>query len=60
MNGSEEDREILNKIVMAEAGDQDMKGQIMVANVILNRVRSSKFPNSVAGVVFAPGQFTPR
>ncbi len=59
MNGSEEDREILNKIVMAEAGDQDMKGQIMVANVILNRVRSSKFPNSVAGVVFAPGQFTP-
>ena len=59
MNGSEEDRAVLNRIVMAEAGDQDMKGQIMVANVILNRVRSSKFPNTVYDVVFAPGQFTP-
>ena len=50
---------ILERIVEAEAGDQDLKGRILVANVIMNRVKSKHFPNSVKGVVFAHRQFSP-
>lgn len=56
---SDKSREILERIVEAEAGDQDVKGRRLVANVILNRVRSKKFPNTVKGVVFAHRQFSP-
>jgi N-acetylmuramoyl-L-alanine amidase len=51
--------ELFYKIVQAEAGCEDLKGKILVANVILNRVKSSKFPNTIRGVVMAPGQFQP-
>lgn len=51
--------ELFYKIVQAEAGSEDLKGKILVANVILNRVKSSKFPNTIRGVVMAPGQFQP-
>ncbi len=54
-----EKRRILERIVEAEAGDQDLKGRVLVANVILNRVKSKKFPNTVKGVVFARRQFSP-
>lgn len=54
-----EERQILERIVEAEAGDQDIKGRILVVNVILNRVKSEKFPDSVKGVVFAHNQFSP-
>ncbi len=54
-----QEREILQRIVEAEAGNQDLKGRIMVANVILNRVKSGRFPRTVKGVVFSPGQFSP-
>lgn len=50
---------ILERIVEAEAGDQNLKGRILVANVILNRVKSKQFPNTVKGVVFAHRQFSP-
>ena len=56
---SEEDYNVLLKIVQAEAGICDEKGRILVANVILNRVRSSEFPNSVTAVVYQPSQFSP-
>lgn len=52
-------RRILERIVEAEAGDQDLKGRLLVANVVLNRVKSKKFPNTVKGVVFAHRQFSP-
>lgn len=58
-NASNMSREILEKIVEAEAGDQDVRGRRLVANVILNRVRSKNFPNTVKGVVFAHRQFSP-
>ena len=51
--------ELFRMIVQAEAGCEDLKGKILVANVILNRVKSTKFPNSIRGVVMAPGQFQP-
>lgn len=49
----QEERQILERIVEAEAGDQDLEGRILVANVILNRVHSNHFPDTIKGVVFA-------
>lgn len=48
----DESYEILCRIVEAEAGNEDEKGRILVANVVMNRVESSRFPNTVKGVVF--------
>lgn len=61
---TEEDYKVLCTIVEAEAGDQDEKGKILVANVIINRVKhQSKFPNNITDVVFANNgyvyQFSP-
>lgn len=53
MAGSATDRQILERIVEAEAGGENRKGKILVANVILNRVRHKEFPNTIKGVVFA-------
>lgn len=49
---SEEDKEVLLRIVEAEATCEDIKGRMLVANVILNRVLHKGFPNSIAEVVF--------
>jgi len=49
---SEEDKEILLRIVEAEATCEDVMGRMLVANVIMNRVLSKGFPNSIAEVVF--------
>lgn len=51
--------EVLTRIVQAEAGICDMKGRILVANVILNRVRDSEFPDTVTEVVYQKAQFSP-
>ena len=50
--------DLLVAAVQAEAGNQDERGIRLVTDVILNRVASSKFPNTVEGVVYAPGQFS--
>ena len=44
--------EILERIVEAEATGEDIKGKILVANVIINRVNDSSFPDTVEEVVF--------
>lgn len=52
----------LSRIISAEAGAESLLGQIAVGNVILNRVNSSQYPNSVYGVIFDRRhgiQFTP-
>lgn len=49
---TEEDKEILLRIVEAEATCEDVKGRMLVANVIMNRVVSKGFPDSIAEVVF--------
>lgn len=56
---TEEDYQVLLKIVEAEAGVCDKKGKILVANVILNRMKSDQFPDTVTGVVYQPSQFSP-
>lgn len=59
----QEDYDVLLRIVEAEAGCEDIKGKMLVAGVIMNRVDSSRFPNSVREVVFQKGngtvQFSP-
>lgn len=44
--------EVLCRIVEAEAGGEDEEGKLLVANVVLNRVNSDKFPDTVTEVVF--------
>lgn len=56
---SARDYEVLKRIVEAEAGICDLKGRILVANVVINRVKSSKFPNSITDVVYQKSQFSP-
>lgn len=51
-NLSEEDYEVLLRIVQAEAGSEDEKGKMLVAGVVLNRLENPKFPNTVKEVVF--------
>lgn len=49
---SDEDYDTLLRIVEAEAGSEDIKGRVLVANVIMNRVKSEDFPNTVTDVVW--------
>lgn len=49
----------LSHIINAESGNQPLAGKIAVGNVVLNRVASSRFPNTVYEVVYQRGQFTP-
>lgn len=56
---TEQEKNSLLHLVAAEAGGCDLVGQILVANVVLNRVESSVFPNTVEGVIFQKNQFSP-
>lgn len=49
---SDEDMGVLLRIVEAEAGNEDEDGKLLVANVVLNRVESDAFPDTVSDVVF--------
>lgn len=55
---SDEDRELMAAIVYHEARGECPAGQRMVAEVILNRVLSDKFPDTISGVIYQRGQFT--
>ncbi len=48
---------LLARVVYGEARGEPYKGQVAVAAVILNRVKSSEFPNSLSGVVYQSGAF---
>ena len=56
---TEEEENYLLHLVAAEAGGCDLVGQILVANVVLNRVESSVFPDTVGEVIFQKNQFSP-
>lgn len=49
----------LSRIISAESRGESLRGQMAVGNVVLNRVRSPQFPNSIYGVIFQKGQFSP-
>jgi N-acetylmuramoyl-L-alanine amidase len=53
------DVNLLARLVTAEAKGEPYKGQVAVAAVVLNRVKSSSFPNSIPDVIYQPGAFSP-
>lgn len=54
---SADDLTLLAAIIQIEAGNEVYEGQVAVGSVVMNRVRSGSFPNTVGGVIFAKGQF---
>ena len=50
---------LLAALIQAEAGSQPYEGQLAVGAVVMNRVRSGGYPNTVMGVITQPGQFPP-
>lgn len=59
VNLSNEEIDLLARLVRAEAQTESSEGKIAVACVVLNRVESPQFPNSIKEVIYAPGQFQP-
>ena len=57
LNGSTQ--EMMMKLAMAEAGGEGLKGKALVMRVVMNRVLSSDFPDTVEEVICEPGQFSP-
>lgn len=49
----------MSRIITWESGNQPVSGQIAVGNVVLNRVASERFPDTIKDVIFQPGQFSP-
>lgn len=53
-----EERELLARVVYAESNTETLEGQIAVAQVVLNRVRSASFPDTVSEVIYQERQFS--
>lgn len=51
--------ELLGALIQCEAGNQPYEGMVAVGAVVMNRVRSGAYPNTIYSVIFASGQFTP-
>ncbi|MEK4116595.1 cell wall hydrolase [Paenibacillus sp. FSL W8-0919] len=56
---SAEELLLLQKIVMAEAEGEPYEGKVAVANVVLNRLRSANFPDTITEVIYQKHQFSP-
>lgn len=56
---AEEDRRLLAALIFCEAGNQPYEGQVAVGAVVMNRVNSGVYPNTIRGVIYQSGQFTP-
>tara|TARA_R110002167_G_scaffold348496_2_gene559852 strand:- start:17 stop:1504 length:1488 start_codon:yes stop_codon:yes gene_type:complete len=54
-----DDRELLARILMAEAGNQGPIGMTAVGNVIMNRANTTGYGDGIRGVIMRPGQFSP-
>lgn len=50
---------MLAALVECEAGGESYEGQWAVASVVVNRVKSGNFPNTISGVIYQSGQFSP-
>ena len=53
------DRELLACLIYCEAGNQPYIGQVAVGSVVINRMRSAAFPNTMVGVIYQKRQFSP-
>lgn len=56
---AEGDLYLLANLIYCEAGGEPYEGQVAVGAVVMNRVLSSKFPDSIIGVIYQKGQFAP-
>lgn len=56
---AEGDRYLLANLIYCEAGGEPYIGQVAVGSVVMNRVLSSVYPNTVTGVIYQSGQFSP-
>ena len=54
-----DDVTLLGAVIYCEAGNQSYEGMVAVGAVVMNRVSSSSFPNSISEVIYQSGQFTP-
>lgn len=59
MDWDSSDAYMLAKIAMAEAESEDTEGKALVMLVVLNRVWDDEFPDTIKGVIFQEGQFSP-
>ncbi len=50
---------LMSALIFAEAGNQSYAGKKAVGIVVMNRVKSSSFPNTLSGVIYQPYQFSP-
>ena len=57
-SNSTSDVQLLARAINGEARGESYEGQVAVGAVILNRVKHSSFPNTIAGVIYQPGAFT--
>ena len=55
---SSSDVKLLARLIYAEARGESYQGQVAVGAVVLNRVKSSSFPNTISGVIYQPYAFT--
>lgn len=56
---AEGDRYLLANLIYCEAGGEPYEGQVAVGAVVINRVLSSKYPDTVVGVIYQKSQFSP-
>lgn len=56
---ADSDAYLLGAIIQCEAEGESYEGKLAVGSVILNRVKSSYFPNTISGVIYQSGQFSP-
>lgn len=54
-----QEQKLLASIIFCEAGNQPYEGQVAVGAVVMNRVRSGLYPNTISEVIYQPGQFGP-
>ena len=59
VSASADDVTLLAAIIQCEAGGESYAGQLAVGAVVMNRVASSSFPNTISGVIYQKGQFSP-
>lgn len=59
VNFAEGDRYLLANLIYCEAGGESYTGQVAVGSVVINRVLSSVFPDTVTGVIYQSRQFSP-
>ena len=56
--GNSSNVDLLSKVIYGEARGEPYTGQVAIGAVVMNRVKSSSFPNTIAGVIYQSGAFT--